>query len=118
MVFTGKVVDAITYEPLPGATVELWYKNVLLTRGMAAANGVFSLTAAATPDRVVITNASYNSYQHPYNEVADDNLFPLERNVVEGAQVIVESVIKNVPWWAWVLGGLAFLLLVNDKKRR
>jgi len=115
MTLTGHVVDRDTKDPLPGATVELWYDTVMLARSAADNNGYFSITSTASPDNLVVTHTSYKKATFSYMDSLRLRLFALEKNIVEGEPVIVISKLtgNNV----WIVAGLAIFLLLFSKKR-
>lgn len=113
MTLTGQIIDADSYAPLPGATVELWFGNVMLARVAANGNGVFVIASQSTPDRVTVTSASYLPASFPYAQAVDDSLFALEKKIAEGEEVIVTAVLKKHGWWI-----LPVLFLLLTQKRR
>lgn len=115
MNLTGHVVDRDSKDPLPGATVELWYDNLMLSRSAADNNGYFSISSASSPDNIVITNASYKKATFPYMDSLRLTVFPVERNIVEGEAVIVKNKLKGNT--VRIVAGLVFLLLLLSKKR-
>lgn len=115
MNYYGTVIDADTNEGVPGATVELWYGNVMLARTIANAVGSFSISSASVPDRVKITSASYKTGDYSYQAVMDDSFLPIQKNIVEGEPVIVTAMRKKGAAAMLMLGLLAVLLL--NKKR-
>jgi hypothetical protein len=115
MELTGFIVDAMDKKPLPGATVELWYGNVMLSRAIADTNGYFSISSASSPTVVTVTSASYKAASFNYKPATGSITLSLERNVVEGEPVIIKSIIEKKGGWL-VLVGLALFFLLSKKR--
>ena len=112
MQVSGQVIDNATGDPVPGATVELWFGNVMLNRSAANSNGFFSVESSSSPNSVRISSASYlpGSFSYP----TSNKVFELVRNVKEGEPVIVTSILKGSKGWLWL--GLLVLVVLSKKR--
>lgn len=116
MKYSAQVIDLDTMEAVPNATVELWYNNILLRRILASKNGSFAFDVTAIPDQVRVSSASYKPASFPFSQVQDDSYLPMEKNIVEGENVIVTAVRRH-PWlWFALITGL--LVLADKNKNR
>lgn len=114
MIIAGRVIDKDSGDPVAGATVELWTGSIMLNRGAANDIGFFSLSTTATPDKVTVTSASYNSGNFGITDYVNAGTYQLQKNIVEGDPVIIVSIIKKN---AGLIGlGLIFLFLLLKKK--
>lgn len=115
MTINGRVVDLDTGGSLPGATVEAWTGSLMLARTAADSNGFFSLSFSSSPDRIIVTSASYKGGVFSYPG-SMSNVFKLEKNIVEGEPVVIKSGSgKGGSWWLW--GALGLFLLMAVKKK-
>ncbi|MES2417872.1 MAG: TonB-dependent receptor [Bacteroidota bacterium] len=87
--FTGKVVDAITKEPLPGATI---YISDLKASTVTNANGEFDFKRIPLKGKFLI-EVSYVGYKTTTKQIdlAANNqiVFALEQAVIESAEVVI-----------------------------
>lgn len=103
------------YEPVPGATVELWAGNVRLNAVAANNEGLFSISTNAVPDSLKITSAGYESRIFGFAEYEDFWTFFIKPIYREGETPVVYATIKksNVG-----LIAIALLLLLAAKKKK
>lgn len=113
MLYAARIVDAVTLQGLPGATVELWVDNLMLVRGASDNQGYVTLSSGTVPKQLRISNVGYQSRTIPFVQAQDESLFALQRDVKELPNVIIDSM-KTKPAY-WLLGMLAFLLLVKRR---
>lgn len=112
----GRIIDADTDTGVPSATIELWTDNIMLKRAIADSKGSFTIETASTPDTLKVSSAGYESASWPFNDVADDSLFPLDKFVKEEGNVTVEAGPKNkFPWW--LVAAAAVLIISNNERR-
>ncbi len=110
----GTVIDSTDNKPLPGATVELWYGNVMLNRVAAGNYGIFSVVTASSPDTIKISHAGYKPGSFSYS-MNRDTTYSLYRNIVEGENVIIKSVIEGKGSWLLIAGIAIFFLLAKKR---
>jgi len=113
---TGRVLNWVTIEPVPGATVELWAGNLKLKSAAADSEGIFNLSTTAVPDSLQITSVGYISRRFGFAEYENFWTFFLQPNIkdIEGATVY--ATLKKTNWWPLAMIGL--LLLISKKKKR
>jgi hypothetical protein len=116
MEIKGKVIESFSGDPVPGATVEAWFSNVLLSRVAADNNGFFYLKSSSSPDRIIITSATTKS--ETFEDTFNRPVFEVERNVIEEPEIIIKSIIKKDNYTLLILGAVALLLLLGEKKKR
>jgi protocatechuate 3,4-dioxygenase beta subunit len=116
MLITGRVVDDISGNAIPFATVEAWAGNVRLNATAADDSGYFSLDVPGSPDILKFSSASYIARSYNWPDTAGKYIFSLLPNVVEGENVTVTATLnKKNSGVLWVLGLIAVGLLLNRR---
>ncbi len=113
MELTGTVRDSDDNKPLPGATVEMWYGNIMLNRVAAGNYGIFNITTASSPDAIKVTHAGYKPGS--FSCCTNSKVYAIDRDIVEGEPVIIKSILERKGGW-WVLAGLLVFFLVAKKR--
>jgi hypothetical protein len=102
--------------PLGGASVELWYNNVLLERAIAGNNGVFVIRSDNSGNRVKVSHVGYQTLDESVSGTSIDDTYIMRKNVKEEEEVTVTSVIKKKSAVLLLLGALALLALLEDRR--
>lgn len=116
MEIKGKVIESFSGDPVPGATVELWFSNVLLRRVAADNNGSFFVKSSSSPDRIIVTSAT--TKPETFTDTFDRPFYEVDRNVKEEPEIIIKSIIKKDHTTLLIIGAIAFLLLLAENKKR
>ena len=111
-IYSGKVVNSVTGEPIPYATVRIVATGggLDMTRS-ADANGYFSIQTTIQANEIIITAAEFIGWSFPASQY--QNVFELEPKDNTLPEVIVTSGNKGFPWWVLV----AAVPFVMKKKR-
>lgn len=115
MLVQGKIVDVNSGDPVSGATVELWTGNIMLNRGAANENGIFSVSTSSSPDKLKITSASYKPADFGINDATSTMLFELEPNIIELDPFQVTATIKKKGWWLWAAALVGVYFILKEK---
>lgn len=107
--YYGRIVDATTNEPVSNATVELWNGNIMLAAQDANASGYFDMQIQSAANAVKVSRASYKPAVFNVSVVEGDE-YPLTPNVVEGENVIIDSIKKNPGRSLLIAFAILFLL--------
>jgi len=113
---SGRVLNWDTIEPVPGATVELWAGNLLLTAAAANNEGIFSLSTNAVPDSLKISSAGFTTRIFGFAEYESFWTFFIKPNYREGEPVVVTATLKKNSLLP--LAMLLLLVLAAKKKKR
>ena len=113
---SGRVLDWVTIEPLPGATVSLLAGNITLTSGAADREGIFNLSTSAVPDSLKIESVGYTTRIFGFAEYESFWTFFLQPTFREGETATVYATLKKTSWLPLLAIGL--LLLMAKKKRK
>lgn len=95
MQIEGFVINEVTGDPVPAATVEAWSDNLRLSAIAANDNGFFVLDIPGTPSELRFSSASFFPAAYKYPDAAGINEFELSPRVVEGEPVVVTATKKK-----------------------
>lgn len=110
-VYSGSVIDSVTGEPIPGATVTIFAGATPLHSVAASVNGKFNLSGAA--DTIVITSASYKDMIWPASPF--QHVFELEPNDQTLDTVTLPGSPAKKQNYSWAL--LLLLIPLLSKKK-
>lgn len=117
MTVTGWILDSETLYPLPGASAELWYNNVMLSRVAADAEGFFQLQTTGSGNKLLLSNAEYTTGEFPVTGDIGYREFDLTPKIETLEEVTVDShITKNKKWVIPALIGLGLVVLLSDKR--
>lgn len=113
-VYSGKVVNSVTGEPIPFATVQISAPIALpIQQTIADANGFFSITSPIADGQIWITAAEYKEMIFPASQY--QTVFELEPKDNTLPDVIVTSDgSKPFPWWI-LLATVPFIIKKKKK---
>jgi hypothetical protein len=113
---SGRVLNWDSIEPVPGATVELWAGNLLLTSAAANNEGLFSLSTNGVPDSLKISSAGFTTRIFGFAEYESFWTFFIKPFYKEGGTPVVYATLKKTSLLPIAL--LLLLALAVKKKKR
>jgi len=108
--YSGRVINSVTGEPIPSATIRLVGSGGSLdvTR-FADSDGYFSISTTLQANQLVITAAEFQAWAFPASQY--QNLFELEP--IDGTlpEVVVTDGNKSFPWWILIAGFVVYKIV-------
>jgi len=115
MQLTGQVVDQTTGKPIAGATIWEFLAdgrsaNVI---GYSDSNGRYTVNVVNDNSNVNFSQDGYQGTNISAVQAGNSDQVLLAPDGSFSANITF----RNVPTWLWVLAGVGFIYLLNDKKK-
>lgn len=114
MTYSGVILDAETETPLPGATIALHNKTVVLATAAANSKGEFVFQTTQPATNIVVSHIDFLTMIWPASQY--QHRFELEKDYQNEGEVIIVSSSKKKKIWPWLLLVIGIVTLSNKRK--